>query len=74
MNHAKVRAHATRYLDASALAWLVLFLATIALKIAGVTTNPWPIVLAPLWLPPVVLVAWKLARFAVRVVITILLS
>ena len=73
MNHGKLRKLAVRHLDRSLLVWLVVFLSLVSAKTLGVAKNPWGIVLAPLWLPPIVLVGWQLTRL-LRIALVLLLA
>jgi hypothetical protein len=56
------RQREVKRVDYYTLLWIVLLTMSIIVRSCGVVTNPWPVVLLPLWGPPVVLIGYGLLR------------
>lgn len=72
-----LRLRMRRWLGASLAVWALTFAALVWAKADGLLANPWPVVLAPLWLPVPTFVAYKVLRLALAlaaVLIVLILS
>ena len=66
-------ARARRWHDAGLATWLVLFLAMVVLKSMGAIATPWWVVLAPLWGPLALMVAYRMILIALMALLLVLL-
>ncbi len=53
--------------------WLLAFVAAVVLRALGVATAPWAVVLLPLWGPPVLFLAFKVVKWTLILLLTVVL-